>query len=73
MSEQRQEFQNLSSELKKITKMLSLLVRNSNEKSKPGFWTRKIKITTKAYFILYVAASTLFLVYMFSAWTSQDE
>lgn len=73
MLEQWQEFQNLSSELKKITKTLSLLARNINEKSKPGFWTRKINIITKAYFIVYVAASTLFLAYIFSAWTSPDE
>ncbi|KAM4526746.1 5-hydroxytryptamine receptor 3A-like [Fundulus diaphanus] len=68
-----QESEKLSDELKDLRRMLSLLVNNIREERKPGFWSRKIKVINKTYFILYVIASSLFLSFMFSTWTAADE
>uniref|UniRef100_A0A3P9N5C6 Uncharacterized protein n=1 Tax=Poecilia reticulata TaxID=8081 RepID=A0A3P9N5C6_POERE len=73
LTEQLQEFVNFSDGLKELTRMLSLLANNTKEEGKPGFWTRKINIINRAYFILYVTASSLFLGLMFSIWTAADE
>ncbi|XP_007558436.1 5-hydroxytryptamine receptor 3A-like isoform X2 [Poecilia formosa] len=73
LTEQLQVFVNFSDGLKELTRMLSLLANNAKEEGKPGFWTRKINIINRAYFILYVTASSLFLGLMFSIWTSADE
>ncbi|XP_014846653.1 PREDICTED: 5-hydroxytryptamine receptor 3A-like isoform X1 [Poecilia mexicana] len=73
LTEQLQVFVNFSDGLEELTRMLSLLANNAKEEGKPGFWTRKIIIINRAYFILYVTASSLFLGLLFSIWTAADE
>ncbi|MEQ2207231.1 hypothetical protein XENOCAPTIV_009121, partial [Xenoophorus captivus] len=73
LTEELQESEKLSDELKELIKVVSLLVNDMKEERKPSFWTRCIKIINRVYFILYVTASSLFLCFMFAIWTVSTE
>ncbi|XP_051274684.1 5-hydroxytryptamine receptor 3A-like isoform X3 [Dicentrarchus labrax] len=59
-----------SQDFEKLLKTLVVLLRK--EEKKPGYWTRKTKTINKVFFIFYVIAATLFLVFMFVSWNSED-
>ncbi len=58
----------LSHELSGIEKTLSLLLSNSKEEEKPGYWTRVAKRVNKVFFFAYITLVTLFLSVMFFKW-----
>ncbi|XP_026033055.1 5-hydroxytryptamine receptor 3A-like isoform X2 [Astatotilapia calliptera] len=59
----------VSDELRKIGKTISLLSSNEKEE-KFGYWARMVKKINRAYFIFYVTAVTVFLSVLVSRWTS---
>lgn len=59
----------VSDELRKIGKTISLLSSNEKEE-KFGYWARMVKKINRAYFIFYVTAVTVFLSVLLSRWTS---
>ncbi|CAN9506235.1 unnamed protein product [Ophioblennius macclurei] len=40
---------------------------------KDGCWTRRVRRINRSFFVLYLSTATVFLVYMFSLWTSPEE
>uniref|UniRef100_A0A8C4HZH0 Si:dkey-49c17.4 n=1 Tax=Dicentrarchus labrax TaxID=13489 RepID=A0A8C4HZH0_DICLA len=66
-----EDFENLSDELKELVKTLTLFLNLRKEEEKPGYWNRKTKIINKVFFIFYVIAATLFLVFMIFSWNSE--
>ncbi|XP_027145583.1 5-hydroxytryptamine receptor 3A-like [Larimichthys crocea] len=60
-----------SGELMVALKTLAVVLNNRKEEQKPGYWTRMTKRINKVFFICYVIADTLFLIVLFSIWTSE--
>ncbi|XP_051795583.1 5-hydroxytryptamine receptor 3A-like [Acanthochromis polyacanthus] len=61
----------VSDELGEIDRKMSLL-SSSKEEEKPGYWTRMAKKIDKAYSIIYVMSASLFLVTIFTMWTTPE-
>ncbi|XP_051274671.1 5-hydroxytryptamine receptor 3A-like isoform X2 [Dicentrarchus labrax] len=67
-----EDFEKLSDELRELVKTLTLFLNLRKEDEKPGYWNRKTKTINKVFLIFYVIAATLFLVFMFFSWNSED-
>ncbi|KAM4524027.1 5-hydroxytryptamine receptor 3A-like [Odontesthes bonariensis] len=72
-TEEPHAFEKLSYELKEVVRILTLLLNNSKNEGKPGYWTKTTKTINRAYFIFYVTAASLFIICMFSIWTNEEE
>ncbi|XP_008294205.1 5-hydroxytryptamine receptor 3A-like [Stegastes partitus] len=68
LTEEPNAFEKVSDELKDVVKTLILLLSSRKEEEKPGYWTRKTETINKAYFIFYITAASLFLLFMFFNW-----
>ncbi|XP_033975893.1 5-hydroxytryptamine receptor 3A-like [Trematomus bernacchii] len=60
----------LSDELREMQKTLSLLLSNTKEVAKPGYWTRVAKKVNKVFFIFYLTVVSLFLIIIFLKWNT---
>ncbi|KAK5881485.1 hypothetical protein CesoFtcFv8_022276 [Champsocephalus esox] len=60
----------LSDELREMQKTLSLLLSNTKEVAKPGYWTRVAKKVNKVFFIFYLTVVSLFLIIIFFKWNT---
>ncbi len=60
----------LSDELREMEKTLSQLLSNRKEEEKPGYWTRVARRVNRVFFIVYVSVVSLFLIFIFSEWSS---
>ncbi|XP_049420098.1 5-hydroxytryptamine receptor 3A-like isoform X2 [Epinephelus fuscoguttatus] len=72
-SSQMTEESHASDELREVVKMLAVLLNSRKEEGKPSYWTRVAKTINKVFFIFYVIAASLFLVYMFFHWTDAHD
>ena len=70
-TEESHDFGKLSEELREVVKTLSLLLNCRKEETKPGYWTRVSNKINKVFFIFYVIAVTLFLIYMLFCWNTE--
>lgn len=61
----------LSEELREVVKTLSLLLNCRKEETKPGYWTIVSNKINKVFFVFYVIAVTLFLIYMLVCWNAE--
>ena len=67
--EESREFEKLSYELRELVKML--LNSRMEEASPAGYWKEVCKRLNKGFFIFYIIALVLFLVYMFCRWNAE--
>ena len=67
--EESREFEKLSYELRELVKML--LNSRMEEASPAGYWKEVCKRLNKGFFIFYIIALVLFLVYMFYKWFAE--
>ncbi|XP_035469045.1 5-hydroxytryptamine receptor 3A-like [Scophthalmus maximus] len=63
----------VSDELRKVEKTLTLLLRSRRDEFEPGYWTRVAQRVNKAFFIFYVTLVCLFLIVLFLKWKCNDE
>ncbi|XP_044194629.1 5-hydroxytryptamine receptor 3A-like isoform X2 [Thunnus albacares] len=68
-TEEYHALEKLSDELREMEKTLTLLL-NSRKEEKCGYWTRVAKRVNRVFFILYVTVVSLFLILIFSNWSS---
>ena len=63
------DFEKLSYELRELVKML---LNSRTEEARPsGYWKEVCKKLNKEFFIFYIIALALFLVYMFYRWSAE--
>ncbi|XP_074477032.1 5-hydroxytryptamine receptor 3A-like [Sebastes fasciatus] len=72
LTEESRDFEELSDEQREAVKTLTLLFSCRKEEGKPGYWTGVAKTINRGFFILYVIAASLFLVFMFFGWKSDE-
>ncbi|XP_061564830.1 5-hydroxytryptamine receptor 3A-like [Cololabis saira] len=60
----------LSDDLREMEKALTLLLNTQNQENNPGYWTRVAQRVNKVFFIFYVTVIGVFLLLMFSRWSS---
>ena len=71
LTEESHVSEKLSEELREVVETLSLLLNCRKEETKPGYWTRVSNKINKAFFVFYVIAVTLFLIYMLVCWNTE--
>ncbi|XP_074521164.1 5-hydroxytryptamine receptor 3A-like isoform X4 [Halichoeres trimaculatus] len=72
LTQEIQDLQNLSDELREVLKTVVLLLSSRKEEEDPGYWTRKTKTLNRIYFIVYLLAASVFLGSVFSVWLHED-
>ncbi|XP_042363255.1 5-hydroxytryptamine receptor 3A-like [Plectropomus leopardus] len=73
LTEESHALEKVSDELREMIKTLVPLL-DSRKEEKPGYWTKVTKIINKCFFIFYATAASLFLIVIFSVWsTAADE
>ncbi|XP_070783549.1 5-hydroxytryptamine receptor 3A-like [Enoplosus armatus] len=73
LTEESHDSEKLSEELREVVKTLTELLKSKKEEGKPGYWTRVTKTINRVFFIFYVTAAGLFLLYMFVSWSDAQE
>ncbi|XP_074550815.1 5-hydroxytryptamine receptor 3A-like isoform X2 [Halichoeres trimaculatus] len=72
LTQETQDSENLSDELREVLKTVVLLLSSRKEEKEPGYWTTKTKTLNRIYFIVYFLAASVFLVSVFSVWLHED-
>ncbi|XP_049916750.1 5-hydroxytryptamine receptor 3A-like [Epinephelus moara] len=72
LTEECHDSEKLSDELVDAMKTLSLLLSSRMKGKKWGYWTRMTKTINKVFFIFYITAASVFLVYMFIMWSTPE-
>lgn len=70
MTEEPHDTEKLSDELQEVMKKLVAFLNSKVEEEKAGYWTIICRKINKAFFIVYLIAIVVFLVYMFLSWTA---
>lgn len=70
MTEEPHDTEKLSDELQEVMKMLVAFLNIKVEEEKAGYWTITSRKINKAFFIVYLIAIVVFLLYMFLSWTA---
>ncbi|XP_078019595.1 5-hydroxytryptamine receptor 3A-like [Epinephelus lanceolatus] len=73
LTEECRDCEKPSDELVEAMKTLSLILSSRKEGKKTGYWTRMTKTINKVFFIFYITAASVFLVYMFIMWSTPQK
>ncbi|XP_070847201.1 5-hydroxytryptamine receptor 3A-like [Chaetodon trifascialis] len=68
LTEESHSSEKLPDDLKDVVKMLTLILNSKKEEAKSGYWTRMTKTINKCFFIFYITAASVFLLYMILNW-----
>ncbi|KAM7381262.1 hypothetical protein PAMA_012214 [Pampus argenteus] len=60
----------LPDDLREVVKTLAQLIDSRKDEVRPGYWTKMTKKINRVYFVFYITASSLFLVFIFGNWNN---